>query len=79
MGYMWFIENASPLTIKNFFYHKSFFKGLLGVRKSQDGSTLEDTQTHDLSSPPRPLTLMEVQENISRLPKVKNLDVASCF
>lgn len=78
MGYMWFMENASPLTI-NFFYHKSFFKGLLGVRKSQDGSTLEDTQTHDLSSPPRPLTLMEVQENISRLPKVKNLDVASCF
>lgn len=79
MGYMWFMENASPLTIKNFFYHKSFFKGLLGVRKSQDGSTLEDTQTHDLSSPPRPLTLMEVQENISRLPKVKNLDLTSCF
>ena len=76
---MWFMENASPLTIKNFFYHKSFFKGLLGVRKSQDGSTLEDTQTHDLSSPPRPLTLMEVQENISRLPKVKNLDLTSCF
>ena len=76
---MWFMENASPLTIKNFFLSQINLKGLLGVRKSQDGSTLEDTQTHDLSSPPRPLTLMEVQENISRLPKVKNLDVASCF
>ncbi|RMX38549.1 hypothetical protein pdam_00010221 [Pocillopora damicornis] len=52
-------------------------EGLLGVRKSQDGSTLEDTQTHDLSSPPRPLTLMEVQENISRLPKDVNVAMES--
>ena len=78
MGYMWFKENASPLTIKNFFYHKSFFKGLLGVRKSQDGSTLEDTQTHDLSSPPRPLTLMEKDRRIELLRGRKKKSKPAC-
>ena len=55
-----------------------FFKGLLGDRQSKDVSIHKDNKTPNVSTAPKPWTLIEIQENISRLPMVKHMICTLC-